>query len=100
MIFGMWVHDHNVVCVVYRDDLRVTLNFYLKVKKFFFKKYFLVRAITFLFFEIGQWYLEGWVDSKTSISYKCKNITYTTAYSRTTELLWNWTFENTKEKIQ
>jgi hypothetical protein len=44
-------------CVAYRNDLRGTLTFDLKVKSLFFKYYFLVRAITFLSFEISQWYL-------------------------------------------
>ena len=31
MIFGMWVHDHKG-CVAYRNDLRGTFTFDLKVK--------------------------------------------------------------------
>ena len=31
IIFGMWVHDHNA-CVAFRNDLRGTLTFDLKVK--------------------------------------------------------------------
>ena len=31
IVFRMWVHDHNA-CVAYRNDLRVTLTFDLKVK--------------------------------------------------------------------